>query len=280
MSWLKIAVVGGVNLDILGSPTGDFRLRDSVIGNVRFSCGGVGHNIAARAVRTGADVSLFTVLGDDRHAEWILESCHEEGIRMNHAIKLHGNSSVYLAIHDSEGDMLTAVNDMSLLDRFSSQLLEKMLPEINHSDVCVIDANLPENSLAYLSHTLVVPSVCDPVSIEKSSRVFCLLDRLYAIKPNIFEARSMTGRETPEDCAQSLISRGVRMVFISLGKDGLYYSDGNRKGYLRPSSLTSRPQTGAGDALTAGIACGVGQKLGVLQCAELGMDEAARFLGS
>ena len=278
MSWLRISVVGGVNLDVLGQPDGPFQQHDSLIGSVRFVCGGVGHNIAAQAVRTGADVSLYTVFGNDRNADWLRQCCLKDGIRIDQAVTLNGTSPVYMAIHGSDGDMITAVNDMWLLDEFTPQLLYKMLPGINQSDVCVTDANLPAESLSYLAQHVNVPLICDPVSVVKSKRIIPVLSNLSAIKPNLLEAQAMTGADSPEKCTESLLISGVKMVFISLGKEGLYYADAGSSGHLRPVTVTTTPQTGAGDALTAGIASGIGLGYKAEDCARYGMDTVSRYL--
>ena len=278
MSNLKIAVAGGVNLDVLGAPSGEFKTRDSNIGIVRFSCGGVGHNIAAQTVRTGADVSLYTVFGNDSNGEWLKQRCLSDGIRIDHAFTVDAPSSVYLAIHGTDGDMLSAINDMRLLDAFTPDLLDQVMDRINQADICVVDANLPEDTLLRLAEKAEIPLICDPVSTVKAPRIMPILSCLTALKPNLIEAQALTGCTTPEDCANSLLRAGVKNVFISLGKDGLYYADQAEHGHLSPAAVTSRPQTGAGDALTAGITAGIALKEPVRNCALRGMDMVARFL--
>ncbi len=277
MNWLNIAVAGGVNLDVLGSPSDRFLMKDSNVGSVRFSCGGVGHNIAAQAVRTGADVSLYTVFGNDRNAEWLKQCCHEEGIRIDHAFTTEGSSSVYLAIHDTDGDMLNAINDMRLLDAFTSDVLDGMMPFINQANVCVLDANLPEQTLIHLAESATIPLVCDPVSTVKASRILPILSHLTAIKPNLLEARAMTSCSTPEECAAKLLDSGVKNVFISLGKKGLFYANSNDQGYISPAVITLKAQTGAGDSLTAGIASGIALNESVRDCALRSMDSVRKF---
>ena len=80
-----------------------------------------------------------------------------------------------------------------------------------------------------------------------------MLDRLTAIKPNLAEARALTGRDTPEDCAAALLAAGVKRVFISLGKDGLLAAEGEERVLLPrlPAELVNT--NGAGDAATAAI---------------------------
>ena len=62
---MKIAVFGGMNMDICGRTDHPLRLRDSNIGHIQMQPGGVGRNIAARLAENGAKCELFTVLGSD-----------------------------------------------------------------------------------------------------------------------------------------------------------------------------------------------------------------------
>jgi pseudouridine kinase len=61
----KISVIGGTNLDIGGRPSESLRLRDSNIGTISRSAGGVGFNIAKNLAERGTTVSLVSALGDD-----------------------------------------------------------------------------------------------------------------------------------------------------------------------------------------------------------------------
>ena len=61
-------VIGGLNMDILGTPSHSFVQRDSNIGRVRLTPGGVGRNIASHLARLGAPVELMAVLGNDVYA--------------------------------------------------------------------------------------------------------------------------------------------------------------------------------------------------------------------
>ena len=53
----KISVIGGINLDIGGRPSESLRLRDSNIGTISRSAGGVGFNIAKNLAEKGTTVS-------------------------------------------------------------------------------------------------------------------------------------------------------------------------------------------------------------------------------
>ena len=74
-------VVGGVNLDIGGTPAKTMVLHDSNPGTVRMSLGGVGRNIAHNMALLGVPTALITALGEDLPARQIANSCKELGDR-------------------------------------------------------------------------------------------------------------------------------------------------------------------------------------------------------
>ena len=79
----RIAVIGGMNMDIGGSPAGELRLRDSNPGTVSLRPGGVGRNIAHDLRLLGLEVSLVSALGDDPFGRALLESCEALGLDMS-----------------------------------------------------------------------------------------------------------------------------------------------------------------------------------------------------
>ena len=80
----KVAVVGGVNMDIGAVSAEALVARDSNPGHVTTSLGGVGRNIAHNMSLLGLDVRMVTAFGDDLHAQRIAASCGEliPGVRM------------------------------------------------------------------------------------------------------------------------------------------------------------------------------------------------------
>ena len=58
-------VIGGVNMDISGTPAGPLRAGASNPGRVTLAPGGVGRNIAENLRRMGRRVSLVSILGED-----------------------------------------------------------------------------------------------------------------------------------------------------------------------------------------------------------------------
>lgn len=275
---MKIAVFGSANMDILGMTDDKLLLRDSNIGRVVLKSGGVGRNIASRICENGAECMLFTAFGSDVLAEGLKAECKRLGMDISGSVTLPGRSNIYLCVHDETGDMLTAINDMGLMKELTPDYAEKIMPLINQCDLCVLDANLSEDTLAYAASHATVPLLMDAVSCAKCRRALAAMPYLDGFKPNIYEAQLLTGCDKPEACAQALLNMGAKRVFISLGEDGVYYADAHECGHLPVERINNAPKTGAGDAMCAGLAIAMAKRESTRVCAESGMRSAARYL--
>lgn len=280
MNMPVISVFGGTNIDVLGIPSQLINLRDSNIGHVQLQVGGVGHNIAARISARNISCSLYTAIGSDCLSDIIRSDCEKENIDISHALRTDGRCCIYLAVHDSDGDMLIALNDMEAAACMDQQYAKSVLPLINSSHLCVIDANPPAESISYLAENIRIPILCDPVSCIKSTRIQAVLPYLSAIKPNLAEARALTGEHNVRNCADSLLNKGVGKVFISLGSEGLYCADGQISKLLPVKRISMVPATGAGDSLAAGIAIAMASGENTLSCAQYGMKMVEEYLSS
>ena len=90
----------------------------------------------------------------------------------------------------------------------------------------------------------------------------CIRDRCTArpdlVKPNVVEAHDLTGVAvtTMDDglaAADAFHAAGAQRVALSLGADGLIYSDGAARWHMRPPRISVRTAVGAGDALLGGL---------------------------
>ena len=184
-----VYVIGAVNMDMSGTPFGPLRVGDSNPGWVMLSPGGVGRNIAENLRLLGRPVSLITIMGDDPYASVIREHCLNVGIDLQYSfIEPAGRTSVYLCVNEQNGDLNAAVSDMDICDELTPAKLEPLLSVLNHGAMVVADANLPEETLAWIAKNITVPIAADPVSVSKASRLRPLLSRLTLLKPNIPEA--------------------------------------------------------------------------------------------
>ncbi len=263
-------------MDVLAMPEAEFTFGDSLVGKVRLSPGGVGRNMAEQLARHGIPVELMTVFGQDDFAKSLRQSCKELNIGLQYAISSPQNSCVYLAVHDAQGDMAIAINDMAAMASLSIPAI-KILPN-NEFAACLIDANLPDESLVAAAKYLQMPLVADPVSGSKAKRLLPILPLLKAVKPNLTEAQLLTGRNNEVEAATDLLTMGVQQVYISLGKNGLYCADQKERFHLPANPAPKGPSTGAGDAMSAGIVKAIAQNKNLRDCALQGMKFADEHL--
>lgn len=255
-----VTVVGGVNMDIGGWPSEVPVDRDSNPGAVRMSLGGVGRNIAHNMALLGLEVHLLTAFGDDLYAQRIAASCGELGIDISRALQVPGGAtSTYLYLSGPDGDMALAVSDMDICRKITPQFLASRLSVLNHAQLIVADANLPAESLRFLAENCTPPLFVDPVSTGKAEKLRPVLGRIHTLKPNRMEAELLSGVEIRDEAglaeaARALLDTGLRRVFISLGKDGVFAAD-HRQSLLLPGRPAEAVNaTGAGDAFMAGLA--------------------------
>ena len=278
---MRIAVIGGANIDIGGFSSAEARMRDSNPGRVRMSPGGVGRNIAANLALLGADTELITALGGDDRAQILRADCKKLGVKLNHAISFpDAATSTYLYIANADGDMLIAVNDMAIHERLTPEALSPLIAEVNRCDAAVIEANLPAETLEFLSKVLSVPIVADAVSAAKVDRLKGALPRLYALKPNRIEAEKLTGiavtdEKTARSAAEGLVSMGVKNVYLTMGEVGVCIANASESAFLKCTPLPMVNATGAGDAFSAAIAWAAAQGMNQVETARAGMAAAS-----
>ncbi|MGK0468268.1 carbohydrate kinase family protein [Clostridium sp.] len=225
-----VVVIGGLNLDIAGLCGDVYRENDSNIGDIQMTVGGVGQNIAQNLSKLDVPTYLVTVYGNDYFGEFLFEECKKYDIRLDYAKCIpNTKSSTYLYVTDEKGDMVTAVNDMKITENITPNFLERRINFINGASICVLDGNIPKESIEWLANHCTVPIFADPVSIAKVNRFENILDKIDTFKPNELEASVLSGvkivdTESAKEAARVLHQKGVKNVFISLGSKGILCS--------------------------------------------------------
>ena len=277
-----VFVIGAVNMDLAGTPTNPLREGDSNPGRITLTPGGVGRNIAENLCLLGRKVSLITIMGEDPYAEMIREHCLKAGIDLQYSFtEPREYTSAYLCINGQDGDLNVAVSDMSICDKLTPDKLEPLLPVLNHGSMVIADANLPEETLAWLAKHITVPMAADPVSVSKAARLKPLLSRLTLLKPNVPEAELLTGMTIGGDAdlpkaADALHRLGVQRVYISLGGKGVWADDAREGGVLLP--CIPGPvvnSSGCGDAFVAAAADAYLSGLNTMQAADRALAASA-----
>ena len=249
-----VVVIGGSNMDLLGTPHQHLIMGDSNPGTISLSPGGVGRNIAENLSYMGIDVKLLSAVGSDVYGDQLIQETSSAGVDM-HYIQQSPNlsTSLYMSILDETGDMSAAISHMDITKTIDKDYILKNRALIENAKFIIIDLNLSSDTIAYVMGTFShIPIVVDTVSVTKSVKIKPYLDHIFAIKPNKKEAEAILDLEvtSDKDCEKALIafqSSGVKFPMISLGKDGIAYLN-HKKMVISPSLVTDVVNAnGAGD---------------------------------
>jgi pseudouridine kinase len=253
----KIVVIGAMNIDILATAD-PLHLHDSSIGSIQTSYGGVGRNIAENIARLGIPVSLCSVIGDDAFGSLMLAHAKEVGIDVLLIDVIPGErTSSYLAVSSQE-DMVVGVNDMDITSHMSRAWADKHLPTLEQFDIVVLEPNIPEDTLTYLIASLKDKwIIVDPVSAAKAGRLLPSLPHISVLKCNLLELQKLSHVEDLEEGMNRLISKGVKRVIVTQGKNDIYEATKNSTTSYTPIPTDIVNVTGAGDSFTAGITAGI-----------------------
>lgn len=275
-----ITVIGGVNMDISAALTAPFVPADSVPGQVTLGCGGVARNIAHNMRLMGHEVRFVSAFGGETFGEMCWRECQAIGLDLSLSERFEGlRNGLYLCVNDLTGDMIAAVADTDIVSRITPEFLEARLDAINHSTLVLADTNISAEALQYLIDHCTAPLIVDTVSTAKAPRVIKALQQsqnkcMHALKLNLQEAQAVTGCATAQDAANHLTAMGVHEVFITLGSDGVYCSDGTCHEHFKAIPSRVINTTGAGDAFIAGVAHAQTTNIPFPECAMTGLKAA------
>ena len=255
-----VTVIGGVNMDISAALTAPFVPADSVPGQVTLGCGGVARNIAHNLRLMGHEVKFVSAFGGETFGEMCWRECQAIGLDLSLSERCEGmRNGMYLCVNDQTGDMIAAVADTDIISHITPEFLEARIADINHSAIVIADTNISTEALQYLIDHCTAPLMVDTVSTAKAPRVIKALQqsqarKLHALKLNLIEAQAVTGCDTAGMVADKLTAMGVQEVYITLGAEGVYCSDGTRHEHYKAIPTRVINTTGAGDAFIAGVA--------------------------
>lgn len=94
---------------------------------------------------------LLSAVGGDFYGQSLLAQTNQSGVYVDKCLIVPGeNTSSYLSLLDNTGEMLVAINDMSISDCISAEFLAQHQEFIRGAKVIVADCNLSEEALVWV----------------------------------------------------------------------------------------------------------------------------------
>ncbi|MBN2260428.1 MAG: carbohydrate kinase family protein [Clostridiales bacterium] len=256
---MKIIVIGGSNIDIIGKSEIKYVDKTSNPGKVSFNVGGVARNIAEFLSHMGEEVSFISTISKSSFGEMIKKNLYENNIDYSNALIDEFEESIYLSIENGEGEMLSAINQMDSIEKITPSFIFERKEFIFDSKGLVIDTNLSQETIEYIAQIASSMFLAvEGVSVEKVKKINNIYNKINLLKVNEDEARVIVDDREKiidrEAMVKKILSFGVEEVHITLGKEGVIA--GNYSGIIRykmePLSKVISVNK-AGDAYCAGI---------------------------
>lgn len=256
---MRITVIGESNIDISVRREGPETGKGCSPADIRFFHGGVARNIAHNLSLLGHEVALATVFGDDDFAERMIAECNALDIDLTLSEQYkNARSPIFLSFNDEVGRMQSALSDIELNSHLDLDWLRDRIDAINRADLVVADTLLSAEALTFLIDHCLVPLYLDAVSPNRALLLNEALKNSWkksfqALKCNLAEAQAMTGLSSADEAAKTLVSKGIKEVYLTLGEDGVCYADKKGCRYFPAIEAKALNVMGSGDAFLAGV---------------------------
>lgn len=254
----RIAVLGGINIDIKGIAGTNSKSPDSHTGKVHIAPGGVARNIAENLARLGLHVTLLGCAGSDAYGKSVVEQTQHAGVCVKHVLFGNTQTGVYLSLSNRDGSFHYAVNDtQSCADLVTPGYVRRHASVIRESSLVVIDLNLnPDtlNEVLAIANAAGKPVFTDVVSADKCRRFFEVKGQTAFLSVNRTEFHELFGNASPVTVYKKCKGK-AGTVIVNKDKDGSEIFDVENRKHLSvpPLKVDVRDQNGAGDAFNAGF---------------------------
>lgn len=263
----SVTVFGGASLDSIGRSDAALVMGASNPGSVRRLPGGVGFNVANVLARLGLTTRLVSRIGPDLAGQSILDAARTAGIDTTGLVSSSAMATAsYHATLDNDGNLIVGIADMKICTEISPSAIGMIATEPKSSDLWVVDANLPEDTLAFLAEEARHAGrqlAALSVSPAKAVRLLAILDKVAYLFANRREAAALLGldprTETPPVAwlAAELAGPRSTRVIVTDGGEPLAAATSREQRTYAPFRAAVRAVNGAGDALAAGTLRGL-----------------------
>lgn len=258
-------------------------------GRVRLSLGGTARNIAENLARLGVTARLLTALGDDLPGRLILQRTRDAGVCLeDETLLLHAGrpSAAFLTIGQAGGEAIVAIDDTAITRTITPRVIHRWRHALREAAIVVVDATLRPQTLAAIVRRCrrAGLGIClEPVSVALAPRLGPFLGDALLLTPNMREAAILTGlpvtdRDEALVAARALHDRGAAMVIVTMAGGGAIYASADASGHVPALQTTAVDNSGAGDALTAGVIFGLLQGFPLDEAVTLGTAMASLTL--
>jgi ribokinase len=262
----RVVLLGDINSDVfLNVPAYPSPGGDALVYEMMVWTGGSVTNTAVVLARLGLQTCLISRTGADPWAEAALEALHKEGVDLSHVKRdpRAGTGLIFIPVTpDGERTMFSYRGANVLLE--AAELDEQvfagadLLHLSGYSFLKSPQKEAARRAIDFIkSHS---GKVALDLGVEPA---FALRDELRPLLPQLDllvlgpkEAQALSGKPDSHAALDALLSSGVKLIGLKLGKEGCLLADPQEQVRLPGLAVPVVDTTGAGDAFSAGLIFG------------------------
>lgn len=260
----------------LGEPMLEFNATESGslhnVRNYEVGYGGDTSNFCIAASRLGASTGYVTRLGSDEFGEIFMDLWRSEGIDTSHVIiEPGGVTGIYFIARSETSHSFTYYRKDSAASHLSPddvpvETIQRAkifhtsgITQAISNSAC--DATFYGMEVARKAGVLVSYDPNLRLRLWSRDRARAIVNesirRANFVFPSLEDARTLTGKEDPEQIAALLLNMGPQVVALKLGADGALLATADGMIHLKPHRLDAVDTTGAGDAFVGAFLSGL-----------------------
>ncbi len=233
--------------------------------------GGVSGNTLTQLALLGAKVGWFGKLGDDETGKILIDDFKKHGIDTRGIIVEKGKNSMFTWIQvDKEGNRAIVMFPNTIVELTDKDIQVWFSKYVEGAKIFSSEATLIPLKIILEAAKIAIDKGAkfvfdidvDPLSLSVSGlgreeELRELISLSYATIPSKATARTLTGKDDPEEIVKSLLDMGPEVAGITLGEEGCIL--GNKENIVRVPSypVLVKDTTGAGDAFHGAFIYGI-----------------------
>ena len=258
---LLVADVVGIPVDVLPE-----RGKLTLVDRMELHTGGCANNTGTGLAKIGVKTAIIGKVGNDGFGDFMVNELSKNGVDCR-GVKRDpefATSATMVMVHsDGERDFIHYIGanaNIKASDIDFELVKNSKILHIAGSFLMPGFDGAPTAEVLKKAKALGVTTTLDTAWDSKGNWMKLLEPCLeyvdYAV-PSIEEARMVTGKYEPEDVAQVLIDKGVKVVGLKMGSDGCYIKSKNEEIRIPIYKVNAIDALGAGDAFAAGFLTGL-----------------------
>ena len=247
----KIMVIGSISTDFNVQTDRRPKVGETVKGkSFSTSFGGKGANQAVAAARLGANVHMVGTVGSDEFGHLLIDNLEANGISTTLVEQVNnvesGSAHIILADNDNSIIYIPGANN-----EFKEERLDKLKTEIKTAEYVIIQNEIPMpiiSGLIEICDELSVKIIYNPAPAEEMD--LDLIDKVTYFTPNENEFSLLFPELTLEEGLKTYPNK----LIITLGDEGVAYSNGEEIIQIPSYKVKVKDTTGAGDTFNGALA--------------------------